>query len=63
LRSQFEGVVPTVFELRERARRARWLASQLSSDRDRKRLLKYAEEIEAEADALERQEKHPKEDG
>jgi len=55
--------VPTVFELRESARRARFLASQLSSDRDRKRLLEYAEQIEAEADALERQEKRPKEDG
>ena len=55
--------MPTVFELRESARRARFLASQLSSDRDRKRLLEYAEQIEAEADALERQEKRPKEDG
>jgi hypothetical protein len=38
------------------------MASQLSSDRDRKRLLEFAEQIEAEADVLERQEKDPKED-
>jgi len=48
-RSHFEGVVPSVLELRERARRARWMASLLSSEQDRKRLLEYAEEVEAEA--------------
>jgi hypothetical protein len=41
-------------ELRERARKVRWLAAQLTDDRDRERLLKLAEEIEEKADALER---------
>jgi hypothetical protein len=45
--------VPSILELRERARRARWMASLLSSEQDRKRLLEYAEEVEAEADAIE----------
>jgi hypothetical protein len=54
--------VASALELRERARRVRWMASQLSSDRDRKRLLEFAEQSEAEADALERQEKQSRPD-
>ena len=54
--SHFEGVVPSVLELRERARRARWMASLLSSEQDRKRLWEYAEQVEAEADAIESRE-------
>jgi hypothetical protein len=52
----------SVLELRERPRQVRWMASQLSSDRDRKRLLEFAEQIEADADALERQEKQSRPD-
>ena len=43
-----------VLELRERARKVRWMAAQLTDDRDRERLFKFAEDIEEKADALER---------
>lgn len=41
---------------RAAAARARRLASALNPDQDRERLLDYAKKLDAEADALERQE-------
>jgi hypothetical protein len=45
--------VGLVRKLRERARKVRWMAAQMSRDEDRARLLQFAEEIEQRADALE----------
>jgi hypothetical protein len=54
--------VSRILELREQARKVRWLAAQLTEDRDRERLLKFAEELEEQADALDDSEQPPKGD-
>jgi hypothetical protein len=53
------GVVMRMEEVRDLARRARRLASVTNNADDRPRLLKYAEQLEAEADRLDRQASSP----
>jgi hypothetical protein len=57
--SRASGPWEQVGATRDLARRARRLAQSLNSDADRNRLLRYAEELEQQANEIEQQATHP----